>query len=204
MGLAGRVSDWSNWHFNGNCFIVGQCFSNRTRQASCVCVWSRTDTTTAARRCIMPRYDLSRQVHTSMSRWALVLLRHRCFQVFGSIIPRKSSHFLNLTDHESFFQWHAMQRSRFLNPFSVRIMCSSAIGALPTQIPCPHLDPDRLLAQMCTCTSLFFRMATLDSCTLPKRTTTNAKNVSTRYSLNAFVGQSVADKLLEPTSTANA
>ena len=66
--------------------------------------------------CVVPNRHTSRQVHMSMSKWALVLLRHdRRFQVFRPAIPRKSSHFLLLTDHESFFQWHAVQRSRFLD-----------------------------------------------------------------------------------------
>ena len=98
----------------GSALSSANAFSNRTRHAS---VWSQTDTATAARRCTMPRYNSCRQVHTSMSRWALVLLRHnRRFQVFRPAIPRKSSHFLYLTDHESFFPWHAVQRSRFLDP----------------------------------------------------------------------------------------
>ena len=54
-------------------------------------------------------------------------------------------------------------------PFSVRMMCSTVIGALPTQIPCSISDPDCLLARMCTCTSLFLRMATLGSCTLSQK-----------------------------------
>ena len=54
---------------------------------------------------------VGRQVHTSMSRWALVLLRHnRRFQVIRHAVPRKSSHFLQFTDHESLFKWHAVQR----------------------------------------------------------------------------------------------
>ena len=57
----------------------------------------------------------------------------------------------------------------FWTPFSVRMMCSSVIGALPTQIPWPISDPDCLLARMCTCTSLFLRMAILGSCTLSQK-----------------------------------
>ena len=73
--------------------------------ATCSCIWSQTDTATAARRCTMPCYDLCRQVHTSMSRWALVLLRHnRRFQVFRPAIPRKSSHFLLLKRSRIFLQ----------------------------------------------------------------------------------------------------
>ena len=45
--------------------------------------------------CVVPNRHTSRQVYKSMSRWALVLLRHdRRFQVFHPTIPRKSSHFL--------------------------------------------------------------------------------------------------------------
>ena len=80
------------------------------------CVWSHTDTATAARRCTMPYHDIGRQVHMSMSKWALVLLRHnRRFQVFRPAFPRKSSHFLQLTDHESLFRRRAVQRSCFLD-----------------------------------------------------------------------------------------
>ena len=62
----------------------------------------------------MPSHDHGRQVHTSTSRWALVLLRHnRRFQVCRPAVPRKSLHFLQLTDHESLFRRHAVQRSCF-------------------------------------------------------------------------------------------
>ena len=44
--------------------------------------------------------------------------------------------FLQLTDHESLFKWHAVQRSRFLDHI---IRETSVIGALPTQIPWPNL-----------------------------------------------------------------
>ena len=116
MGLGSRLSDWSNWRSNRICPLIGQRLFRS--HSTCLCVWSQTDTATAARRCTMPCYDSSRrEVHTSMSRWALVLLRHnRRFQVFRPAIPRKSSHFLELTDHESFFWWHAVQRSRILDP----------------------------------------------------------------------------------------
>ena len=101
----------------GSAPLVGQCLLQS--HSTGFCVWSQTDTATAAGRCTMPRYDLSRQVHTSMSRWALVLLRHNSrFQVFRPAVPRKSSHFLKFTEHESFFRWHAVQRSRFLNPIN--------------------------------------------------------------------------------------
>ena len=80
------------------------------------CVRPQTDTATAARRCTKLCHDFGCAVRTSMSRWALVLLRRsRCFQVLRPAVPRKSSHFLQLTDHESLFKWHAVQRSCFLN-----------------------------------------------------------------------------------------
>ena len=77
-------------------FFVSQClFQSHT---TFFCVRSQTDTATAARRCTKPCHDLGREVHTSMSRWSLVLLRHnRCFQVLRPAVPRKASHFLQLT-----------------------------------------------------------------------------------------------------------
>ena len=52
---------------------------------------------------------------------------------FRLVIPKKSSHFLHLTDHESFFRWDAVQRSRFLDPIFREN--DVFIGALPTQAP---------------------------------------------------------------------
>ena len=135
----------------------------RQPNSACFRVWSQTDTATAAGRCTMPRYDLSRQVHTSMSTWALVLLRHnRCCQGLRPAVPRKSSHFLQLTDHESLFRWHAVLRSRFLDSRLSVALCQPRFHGTIS-------DPDCLLARMCTCTSLFLRMATLGLCTLSQK-----------------------------------
>ena len=90
----------------GSALSSANAFSNRTQHA--IVSGPKPDTATAARRCTMPCCDSSRQAHTSMSRWALVLLRHnRRFQVFRPAVPRKSS-------HESLFKRHAVQRSCFL------------------------------------------------------------------------------------------
>ena len=126
-------------------------------------------------------------VHTSMSRWTLVQLRHnRRFQIFRLAIPRKSSHFLDLTDHESFFWWHAVQRSRFLD--SIFRENDVRLSLVPCQ-PGFHgtiSDPDCLLARMCTCTSLFIRLATLGSCTFSQK---HARTqLSRRFSLEISSG----------------
>ena len=39
----------------------------------------------------------------------------RPWSVLRPAVPRKSSHLLQLTDHESLFRWHAVQRSCFLD-----------------------------------------------------------------------------------------
>ena len=105
MGRGGRPSDWSNWRFDRICPLIGQCLFQS--HSTCFCVWSQTDTATAAKRCTMPCCDSSRQVHTSMSRWAFLLRHNRRFQVFRPAVPRKSSHF-----REFFLRWHAGQRSQ--------------------------------------------------------------------------------------------
>ena len=129
----------------------------------------------------MPCYDPSCRVHTSMSRWALVLLRHnRRFQVYRPAVPRKSSHF-QLTDHESFFRWHAVQRSRFLDSVFRENDVRLSLAPCQSRFYGTISDPDCLLARMCTCTSLFLRMTTLGSCTLfPKHAQTQ---FSRRFSL---------------------
>ena len=82
------------------------------RNSTSFCVRSQADTATAARRCSKPRHDLGRQVHTSISRWASVLLRHKV-----SALPFQGSRrtFFNSLITNLFFWWHAVQRSRFLD-----------------------------------------------------------------------------------------
>ena len=119
-------------------------------------MWSQTGTT-AAWRCTMPCFDSSRQVHTSMSRWALVLLRHnRCFQVFRPAIPRKTSHFsFNslITNLSSGGTW--CNDLAFWTPFSVGMMCSPVIGRLANpDFNGSISDPNCLLVRMCACASI--------------------------------------------------
>ena len=80
-------------------------FPNRTRHA---CVRSPTETVTAARRCTMPRYHLSRQVHVDIH---LGLVASQ--SLLSKISSCQSSHFLQLADHEALLKRHAVQRSRF-------------------------------------------------------------------------------------------
>ena len=68
------------------------------------------------------------------------------------------------------FRWHAMQRSRFLDPIFREngvFVCHWRL-ANPDSMG-PISDPDGLLARMCTCTSLFLRMAIFGSCTLSQK-----------------------------------
>ena len=115
LRLGAGFNDRSNSHSDRTCTrsFVSRCLFPIALDILLCCVRSQADTATAARRCSTPRHGLGRRVHTSTSRWALVLLRHnRCFQVLRPAVPRKSSDFLQLTDHESLLKWHAMQRSR--------------------------------------------------------------------------------------------
>ena len=68
------------------------------------CVWSQTDTATASKRCTMPYYDLTRQIHTSMSRWAGAAAARS--SLANIPFQRKSSHFLQLTDENDVFVCH--------------------------------------------------------------------------------------------------
>ena len=89
-------------------------------------VRSQANAATATRRRSKPRHDRGRQVRTSMSRCALVLLRHeRCLQV--SAIPFQGSHrtfFNSLTTNLSSSGTRCSDLA-FWTPLSVRIMCSS-------------------------------------------------------------------------------
>ena len=80
-------------------------FSNRTRHAS-VCGPK-------------PTQPLQPGVAPCLATTLVVKYTRRCpdgrCQVLRPAVPKKSSHLLQLTDHESFFRWHAVQRSRFLD-----------------------------------------------------------------------------------------
>ena len=187
--LSGGFCDRSNSRSDWTCtrsFVSKQCLVQS--HSTFFSVRSQTDTATAARRCTKLCHDLGRPVHTSMSRWALVLLRHnRCFQVLRPAVPRNSSHFLQLTDHESLFKWHAVQRSRFLDTtFRVNdvFVCHWRL-ANPDSMA-PSLIQICLLARMCTCTALFLRMGILGSCTLSQKHAQT--QFSRRFSLESSSG----------------
>ena len=191
----------------------------------------------------------------SMSRWALVLLRHnRRFQVFRAIQKEVSRTCFN-TDHESFFRWHVVQRSRFLDPIfrendvfvchwrlanpesMTPFLSTSLFLRMTTQKHAQTKFSRRFSLEISSSTMLHVESTTLTRCCrlvvflaeVPQVTTTSNELItpftnlaltlvtgsrtmshqcsqSALYSLQQLyqhgVGQSVADKLSEPTSTA--
>ena len=118
-------------------------FSNRTDILLCAVPNPHSHCSKALHQALPRSWSSSPHVHVQMGPWS-------CFVTivafkFSAPPLRKSSHFLQLTDHESFFRWHVVQRCRFLDS----ILCENDVLVCHWHIAKPDTTAPSLIQIAC-------------------------------------------------------